>query len=399
MDKMEKDESWTGLISRLYSGLEFEYYVASKLWGLGYEAMKLPIDFGFDLIVYNQKKQTVNKEVPLKKPYLLQVKSCKIQENHIRTEEINAGPYKTYHAAFYFNEKEIERIIEEPTAFVIFVFALDSEPTEIINTVWLNSKQFRQIYEKDNKVHFAADDDKKKLKLTMVTVGAADKKPELIELVTKLNSYLKDKKECGEINELRELSKRFKEETIKKLDIRYKKSGRVRLLYPNDQNRYTLFIRGNTSNMKSADQENLSSLNTESELTFKDDGSFRVYTFEISCDKCKKTTQICTYILYNDGTNQEVRQPWNWERIEKIGSQLGYFNPIPIKIAGDVEEYDRKLKKKYAGAINCSCTAQGNWKYYVKCQHCGKEQDHEALSLKVLKQIAENQNIQVVEII
>ena len=42
----------------LYKGFEAEYYVAGKLFSAGYEAFKLPGDFGFDLIVTNQKEQT-----------------------------------------------------------------------------------------------------------------------------------------------------------------------------------------------------------------------------------------------------------------------------------------------------------------------------------------------------
>ncbi len=36
---------------RLYRGFEAEHYVAGKLFSAGYEAFKLPADFGFDLMV------------------------------------------------------------------------------------------------------------------------------------------------------------------------------------------------------------------------------------------------------------------------------------------------------------------------------------------------------------
>jgi hypothetical protein len=39
---------------RLYQGFEAEYMVAATMFGAGFEAFKLPGDFGFDLLVSNQ---------------------------------------------------------------------------------------------------------------------------------------------------------------------------------------------------------------------------------------------------------------------------------------------------------------------------------------------------------
>jgi hypothetical protein len=41
-----------GFFESLYKGFEAEHYVAGKLFSVGYEAFKLPGDFGFDLIVW-----------------------------------------------------------------------------------------------------------------------------------------------------------------------------------------------------------------------------------------------------------------------------------------------------------------------------------------------------------
>ncbi|MBI5968057.1 MAG: hypothetical protein HY882_09410, partial [Deltaproteobacteria bacterium] len=43
---------------RLYRGFEAEHYVAGKLFSVGYEAFMMPADFGFDLIVMNQKERS-----------------------------------------------------------------------------------------------------------------------------------------------------------------------------------------------------------------------------------------------------------------------------------------------------------------------------------------------------
>jgi hypothetical protein len=61
----------------LYKGFEAEHYVAGKLFSVGYEAFKLPGDFGFDLIVTNQKEQSMGphrKGRVLEPPFAVQVK-------------------------------------------------------------------------------------------------------------------------------------------------------------------------------------------------------------------------------------------------------------------------------------------------------------------------------------
>jgi hypothetical protein len=45
---------------RLYLGFEAEYYVMGQLFSAGYEGFKMPADFGFDILVTNQKEQSLN---------------------------------------------------------------------------------------------------------------------------------------------------------------------------------------------------------------------------------------------------------------------------------------------------------------------------------------------------
>ncbi len=63
---------------RLYTGFEAEHYVAGKLFSAGYEAFKLPADFGFDLMVTNQKELSMGprqKGRLIEPPFTVQVKS------------------------------------------------------------------------------------------------------------------------------------------------------------------------------------------------------------------------------------------------------------------------------------------------------------------------------------
>jgi hypothetical protein len=72
----------------LYKGFEAEYYVAGKLFSVGYEAFKLPGDFGFDLIVTNQKEQSIGPRKEgrlLEPPFSVQVKSRSIRSSDFQT--------------------------------------------------------------------------------------------------------------------------------------------------------------------------------------------------------------------------------------------------------------------------------------------------------------------------
>jgi hypothetical protein len=73
---------------RLYKGFEAEHYVAGKLFSVGYEAFKLPADFGFDLMVTNQKEQSIGprqKGRLLEPPFTVQVKSRSLRSSDFQT--------------------------------------------------------------------------------------------------------------------------------------------------------------------------------------------------------------------------------------------------------------------------------------------------------------------------
>ncbi len=73
---------------RLYRGFEAEHYVAGKLFSVGYEAFKLPADFGFDLMVTNQKEQSIGprqKGRLLEPPFAVQVKSRSLRSSDFQT--------------------------------------------------------------------------------------------------------------------------------------------------------------------------------------------------------------------------------------------------------------------------------------------------------------------------
>jgi len=72
---------------RLYRGFEAEHYVAGKLFSAGYEAFMMPGDFGFDLMVTNQKERSKGPRLRgrlLEPPFAVQVKSRRLMSPDFR---------------------------------------------------------------------------------------------------------------------------------------------------------------------------------------------------------------------------------------------------------------------------------------------------------------------------
>jgi hypothetical protein len=72
---------------RLYRGFEAEHYVAGKLFSAGYEAFMMPGDFGFDLMVTNQRERSKGPRLRgrlLEPPFAVQVKSRRLMSSDFR---------------------------------------------------------------------------------------------------------------------------------------------------------------------------------------------------------------------------------------------------------------------------------------------------------------------------
>jgi hypothetical protein len=87
-------DSYMEFFERLYRGFEAEHYVAGKLFSVGYEAFKLPADFGFGLMVTNQKEQSMGphqKGRLQEPPFAVQVKSRSLRASDFKTAARNMG--------------------------------------------------------------------------------------------------------------------------------------------------------------------------------------------------------------------------------------------------------------------------------------------------------------------
>jgi hypothetical protein len=112
----------TDFYSRLYSGFEAEHFVAGKFFGAGLEGFKLPADFGFDLLVSNQKETSIGANAAIKRvfpfPYAIQVKSRRITDAHF-----GGGPNGRTEATINFriSKSEFELLSTEERSYLVCV--------------------------------------------------------------------------------------------------------------------------------------------------------------------------------------------------------------------------------------------------------------------------------------
>lgn len=100
----------------------------------------------------------------------------------------------------------------------------------------------------------------------------------------------------------------------------------------------------------------------------KNELPFIIYSFKRECYKCKQSTDIITYITFADGTNEDLKYPWNKERLLKNQDILAHLEDPSIEyyglnVIGDNENYDKLLMNKYPDKIKLEYSKTQNSKY------------------------------------
>lgn len=180
---------------RLYLGYQAEHLVAGQLFGAGFEALKLPADFGFDLMITSQRHTKMGSKSKtareLDKPYLLQVKSRISKE-----EKQILNKNGRYENSFEFQIKasEYNLMKSDKNSFLVLVCYLPSDDALLFNPVacvWLCGVQLEAL-KKENFLIEKKYCDSIKYSLTLYFLS----KP----MVNKVD-YLKNLKDDDVINE------------------------------------------------------------------------------------------------------------------------------------------------------------------------------------------------------
>lgn len=104
--------------------------------------------------------------------------------------------------------------------------------------------------------------------------------------------------------------------------------------------------------------------------------SFTIYKLDKFCWKCKQKTSIYTYIVFDDGTNDDVVYPWDKERLLRNQNIFAHLEDPSIeyyglKIVGDDEDLDKDLMEKFPDKIKINYSKTQNRSYPMNvCDHC-----------------------------
>ncbi|MEZ2318065.1 MAG: hypothetical protein ACBR15_03550 [Microcoleus sp.] len=107
---------------KLYRGYSAENFITAQLFEYGFEAFRLPADFGIDLVATNQfKKLKSKKNYDNSFPFGFQVKSFRLQQRHTLK-----GPNdrKEYQFFYSITRENLETLQEYPNSALAFVFMI-----------------------------------------------------------------------------------------------------------------------------------------------------------------------------------------------------------------------------------------------------------------------------------
>jgi len=136
---------------RLYRGFEAEHYVAGKLFSVGYEAFKLPADFGFDLMVTNQKEQSMGprqKGRLLEPPFSVQVKSRTLRSSDFQTA---ASGRDEARVSVSIKKENLDLLVSTKRSFLVVVLFVQGDERRFEDRAihfWVGSSHINALLER-----------------------------------------------------------------------------------------------------------------------------------------------------------------------------------------------------------------------------------------------------------
>jgi len=137
---------------RLYTGFEAELYVAGKLFSAGYEAFKLPADFGFDLMVTNQKEQSMGprqKGRLLEPPFTIQVKSRTLRSSDFQTA---ASGRDEAQVSISIKKEDLDLLVNTKHSFLVAVVFVQGDASRFEDRAihfWFGSDHINALLERE----------------------------------------------------------------------------------------------------------------------------------------------------------------------------------------------------------------------------------------------------------
>jgi hypothetical protein len=136
---------------RLYRGFEAEHYVAGKLFSIGYEAFMMPGDFGFDLMVTNQKERSKGPRIKgrlFEPPFALQIKSRRLTYLDFRPSASGRDEAEVFVSI---KKEDLDLLMGPNHSFLVIVVFIHGDATRFEDRIihfWFGSKHVNDLVER-----------------------------------------------------------------------------------------------------------------------------------------------------------------------------------------------------------------------------------------------------------
>lgn len=184
------------------------------------------------------------------------------------------------------------------------------------------------------------------------------------------------------------------------MKFRIKRTGEIKTAYSIEAREERVYIKFTEKGKEYAyNKDNIDVLEDEHKAV--QDCPFIVYQLEKQCYKCRKVTSVFTYMIFDDGTDQDVVYPWDKERLLKNQNIMAHLQDPSIeyyglKIVGDDEKLDRILMGRFPEKIQVKYSKTQGRSYPMNlCDHCGAVQGWNFIYRQVNEMIQEMRKIEI----
>ncbi|MFQ6421317.1 hypothetical protein ACLNAK_21580 [Bacillus sp. AF56] len=132
----------------IYYGFGGEHYVIAQFYTMQYEATKMEVDFGFDILVTNQYRYSRNQDSEIK-TWALQIKTVNVTpRDYVEKEEGGRGFVKYAKKDFYISKNDFDLITSKENGYLVCAFVeKQDQQYNVLGLFWLSSEHLKEARE------------------------------------------------------------------------------------------------------------------------------------------------------------------------------------------------------------------------------------------------------------
>lgn len=133
----------------IYYGFGGEHYVISQFYTMQYEATKMEVDFGFDILVTNQYRYSKKQDSEIK-TLALQVKTATVtSKDYVWKDEEGRGLIKFAKKKFFISKNDFNLIASKENGYLICAFVeKQDQQYNVLGLFWLSNEHLIEAKEK-----------------------------------------------------------------------------------------------------------------------------------------------------------------------------------------------------------------------------------------------------------